>query len=67
MNIATSTAPLLDSKTVAGYLGISEATLCRMRQDGSGPAFVDVRGRPRYRDTALIEWVNTQERFTKAE
>jgi len=67
MNTGTSTAPLLDSKTAAAYLGISEATLCRMRQDGSGPAFIDVRGRPRYRDTALIEWVDTQERSTKAD
>lgn len=67
MNIGTSTTPLLDSKTVATYLGISEATLCRMRQDGSGPAFIDVRGRPRYRDTALIEWVDTQERLTRSD
>lgn len=67
MTAYMSTAPLLDSKSVATFLGVSEATLCRMRQDRSGPAFIDVRGRPRYREAALAAWVDEQERHTSTE
>lgn len=61
MSIQLPATSLLDSRTVASYLSVSEATLCRMRQDRSGPPFVSVRGRPRYRQSAVDDWIATQE------
>lgn len=61
MTTDISSPSLLDSKTVAAYLRVSEATLCRMRQDRSGPPFITVRGRPRYRRIAIDRWIETEE------
>lgn len=59
-------ARLLDSRAVATYLGVSEATLSRIRQDRSGPPFVLVRGLARYRLGALEAWMHHQERANGA-
>jgi hypothetical protein len=58
---------LMDSRFVAQFLDVSEATVCRMRQDRSGPAFVLVRGRPRYRLGAIHSWIDSQELQNGAE
>lgn len=61
MNNDQTTKRLLDSKALSAYLGVSESTICRMRQSGSGPAYIMVLGLPRYRRETIDAWIELQE------
>jgi predicted DNA-binding transcriptional regulator AlpA len=53
----------LTERQVARWLGLGEATVYRLRHDGSGPAFV--RLSPRrvgYRRSAVEAWLKARER-----
>lgn len=50
-------SPLLDSREVAAYLKVSEATLSRWRTDKKGPPFLRMRGITRYRLDAVEAWL----------
>ena len=53
---------LLNQRATAAYLSISERTLERWRVSGTGPAFVKMNRRVAYRQTDLIEWINSRVR-----
>lgn len=60
----TSTRPILRPKDAAEYVGLSVASLARMRGDGSGPQFVQLRGDALgYRPADLDAWLETRPRF----
>lgn len=50
-------SPLLDSREVAAYLKVSEATLSRWRTDTKGPPFLRMGGITRYRLDAVEGWL----------
>lgn len=50
-------SPLLDSREVAAYLKVSEATLSRWRTDKKGPPFLRMSGITRYRLDAVEAWL----------
>lgn len=50
-------SPLLDSREVAAYLKVSEATLSRWRTDKKGPPFLRMGGITRYRVDAVEAWL----------
>jgi len=45
---------------VADFLKVSRRTLATMRQEGSGPRAIRVRGQLRYPSDELDEWVNAR-------
>jgi predicted DNA-binding transcriptional regulator AlpA len=54
---------ILTERQVARWLGLGEATVYRLRHDGSGPAFI--RLSPRrvgYRRSAVEAWLKARER-----
>lgn len=53
---------LLSANQVASFLGIPQKTLADWRYKHMGPAFVRIGGRLiRYKKSALVEWINSQE------
>ncbi|WP_447947379.1 helix-turn-helix transcriptional regulator [Microbacterium lacticum] len=54
---ATLVSPLLDSREVAAYLKVSEATLSRWRTDKKGPPFLRMGGITRYRLDDVQAWL----------
>lgn len=51
---------LLDDEQAAAILRRSPRTLSRWRSKGIGPNYVNVRGRPLYRERDLAEWIESQ-------
>ena len=61
-----------DESAAGRYLGgddkpISPRTLQRMRQDGSGPAFIKVGRLVRYRQSDLDSWLADHRRFSTSD
>lgn len=54
---ANLVSPLLDSREVAAYLKVSEATLSRWRTDKKGPPFLRMGGITRYRVDDVEAWL----------
>lgn len=50
-------SPLLDTREVAAYLKVSEATLSRWRTDKKGPPFLRMGGITRYRVEDVEAWL----------
>ncbi|MCL3817671.1 helix-turn-helix transcriptional regulator [Aeromicrobium wangtongii] len=49
---------LLTPKQVGQILGVTQSTLCRLRQEGKGPRFVWVTDHtPRYREDELLAYI----------
>lgn len=49
---------LLTPKQVGKILGVTQSTLCRLRQNGEGPRFVWVTDHtPRYREDELLAYI----------
>lgn len=49
---------LLTPKKVGQILGVTQSTLCRLRQEGRGPKFVWVTDHtPRYREDELLAYI----------
>lgn len=51
---------LMTPKEVAEHLGIAEQTLTNWRSQRTGPPYVVVGGRPRYRRAAVEKWLDEQ-------
>lgn len=49
---------LLSSTELAEYLGISERTVRTMREDGTGPRFIRLRGKIRYAPWDVRKWID---------
>ncbi|MDO5535515.1 MAG: helix-turn-helix domain-containing protein [Propionibacteriaceae bacterium] len=59
---------LLTPADLAARLGVSERTLARWRETGSGPTFIRTGGRsPRYSPDDVDEWLLNQRRTSTAE
>ena len=55
---------VLRPKEAAQYIGLSIATLARMRVDGTGPVFIQIHTRSiGYRREDLDDWVAARPRF----
>lgn len=52
---------LLSSRDLAGYLGVSEATVSRWRTFNRGPRFLDLSGIARYRRADVEDWLAEKE------
>jgi excisionase family DNA binding protein len=61
---AASGEPLLDIKELADRLGISRTAIYSLRNEGSGPPFIRIGNRVRYRPSDVDTWLanNTQSR-----
>ena len=66
MNDQESAEDYWDSETLAAKLQVSEATLSRMRQTGTGPAYFMVGKQARYRSQSVEAWIRAQEKLTGA-
>jgi hypothetical protein len=66
MNYSSNGQEYLDSMELAERFNVSEATLSRMRQDKSGPAYFMVGKQARYRPQSVNAWILAQERATGA-
>lgn len=55
----SSDSPLIDIKSATTYLGLSTATLARMRRDNNGPAFVRMGARVLYRKSDLDAYITS--------
>lgn len=56
------TSTLLTTAQVARLLGVSERTLRRWRDSGTGPPFIPLAGTTvRYREAALTTWLSRRE------
>lgn len=54
----TDVEPLMTPKEVAGWVRVSEATLCRWRQSGHGPPVTWLSARiPRYDRSEVATWL----------
>ena len=53
----------MDTRSAAGYLGLSEKTLAMMRCQGTGPRFIK-RGRIFYYQSDLDNWLGQARRVT---
>jgi hypothetical protein len=53
--------PLLTTDEAAAYLHLAPQTLCDWRYRGTGPAYIRVHRRIRYRRADLEAWVQAQE------
>lgn len=51
---------LLTSRDVAALLHVSPSTLCRWRDRGTGPAWLDLGGIPRYALADVASWIDDQ-------
>jgi predicted site-specific integrase-resolvase len=58
--------PLLNSKSVAQILGVSEATLSRWRATKKGPPFLDLEGNPRYLTNDIKIWFDEKREVNAA-
>ena len=47
-------------KRVAGLLNVSDRTLKRWRDDGTGPEWVRIGGSIRYKGASLLRWAEAQ-------
>lgn len=47
---------------IAEYLGVSSRQLAQMRYMGTGPEFIKIGSRVRYRMSAVVEWLDGQRR-----
>lgn len=59
--------PLRDTANAAAVLGISPRTLDYLRVTGSGPRFVKVGRRVKYRDTDLRAYLDDRTRTSTAD
>lgn len=53
---------LITSKEVAALLRVSESTLCRWRDRGDGPPWLDLAGVPRYSVDDVKMWLSERSR-----
>lgn len=51
---------LLSSDQLAEYLQVSERTVRTMREDGTGPKFIRLRGKIRYAPWDVRQWLDSQ-------
>ena len=58
----STTRPLLDTDQVATLLGLRPNTLAQWRMTGSGPTFVRLGRRVRYRAADIDAWIESQAR-----
>jgi excisionase family DNA binding protein len=49
---------LLTTREAASFLSLSPRTLERLRWDGSGPPYCKIRNSVRYKESALLEWLD---------
>lgn len=57
---------LLNSKSVAEILGVSESMLCRWRASKKGPPFLDLEGNPRYLIDDIKLWLDEKRKVNAA-
>lgn len=50
---------LLDDRQTAAILRRSPRTLARWRAEGTGPRYINIRGRPCYRGVDIDAWLET--------
>jgi predicted DNA-binding transcriptional regulator AlpA len=58
---------LLDTNAVAAMLGLRPNTLVQWRMGGSGPRFVKLGRRVRYRPADVSDWLEKQTRRSTSE
>ena len=51
---------LHDDREAGQLLRRSPRTLARWRANGTGPAYVNIHGRPYYRERDLIQWIEAR-------
>ena len=52
-------ADLLDSKTVAGFLGVSVSFLNNKAVSGGGPRYRKIGNKRKYRKIDVLDWLDT--------
>ena len=60
-------APLLTAKEASRLLKVSLSWLAKARMRGDGPAYVCIGRSIRYSQTALSQWVRSQQRLSTSE
>jgi hypothetical protein len=53
---------LVVPKVIADHLGVSAGQLAQMRYLGTGPEFIKIGSRVRYRMSAVVAWLDGQTR-----
>ena len=62
-----STPNFLTPKEAAGRLKVSLSWLAKARMRGDGPPYIPVGRSIRYGETALIQWMRSQQRLSTSE
>ncbi len=62
-----STDRLLSPKETAEFLRVSISWLAKARMRGDGPPYVKIGRRVFYRESALLQWLKSQERLSTSE
>lgn len=63
----TSIDPLMTPCEAARILNVSESWLAKARMRGDGPAYVKVGRSVRYTQTALLQWLKSQQHLSTSE
>jgi predicted DNA-binding transcriptional regulator AlpA len=58
---------LLTPREAADFLRVSMSWLAKARMRGDGPAFLKVGRCVRYRESALLQWLRSQQRLSTSE
>ena len=58
---------LLTPKEAAEFLRVSVSWLAKARMRGDGPAFIKIGRGVRYRESALLQWLKSQQRLSTSE
>jgi predicted DNA-binding transcriptional regulator AlpA len=58
---------LLTPKEVAARLRVSQSFLAKSRMRGDGPPFIAIGRSIRYSESALIQWMRSQQRLSTSE
>lgn len=53
---------LVIPEVIANHLGVSSGQLAQMRYLGTGPEFIKIGSRVRYRMSAVVAWLDGQSR-----
>ena len=59
--------PLLTPREAARVLMVSESWLAKARMRGDGPAYVKVGRAVRYAQTALLQWLKSQQHLSTSD
>jgi predicted DNA-binding transcriptional regulator AlpA len=58
---------LLTAREAADFLRVSISWLAKSRMRGDGPAFLKIGRGVRYRESALLQWLKSQQRLSTSE